>query len=311
MSGALVALLVRSGATGGFPFVRSCRGFHESSRPRKRAGCAGDPDAAVATVAGHLFPAIAGDDAEGARGFADQPRAGGPLRILDKVREYLALAPNERELRLRATELRWYLTPLFKIAPADREASLAQVPDELRDLVKSRLARWDALSPQVQKEFLDNDRTLHYFARIETTNSVAANPEQQKIADEFNRFFEFTPEETQRALNTLSTAERAQMEKTLETFSKLPPAQRAQCIRAFTEFASMSPSDRAEFLKNAESWSKMPPKERQAWRVLVAEVPKWPPMPPTLLMPPVPPPPLPPNPRLAPRTQPVVATNHL
>ncbi len=122
-------------------------------------------------------------------------------RILDKVREYQALAPDERELRLRATELRWYLTPLFKIAPADREASLAQVPDELRDLVKSRLARWDALSPQDQKEFLDNDRTLHYFARIETTNSVAANPEQQKIADAFNRFFEFTPEETQRALN--------------------------------------------------------------------------------------------------------------
>ena len=225
-------------------------------------------------------------------------------RIVDKVNEYLALAPDERELRLRATELRWYLTPLFQTTPAAREAVLGQVPDELRDLVKSRLARWDTLTPEMQKEFLDNDRTLHYFTRIETTNSAAANPGQQKIADEFNRFFEFTPEETQRALNTLSAAERAQMEKTLETFSKLPPVQRAQCIRAFTEFASMSPSDRADFLKNAESWSKMAPKDRQAWRDLVAEVPKWPPVTPAFLMPPAPPP------RPAPRTPPVVATNH-
>jgi len=44
-------------------------------------------------------------------------------RIMAKVREYQKLAPDERELRLRATELRWYLTPLFRTAPADREPS--------------------------------------------------------------------------------------------------------------------------------------------------------------------------------------------
>ena len=35
-------------------------------------------------------------------------------RILAKVREYQALDPDERELRLRATELRWYLLPLLR-----------------------------------------------------------------------------------------------------------------------------------------------------------------------------------------------------
>ena len=226
----------------------------------------------------------------------------GRARILDKVNEYLALDPNERELRLRATELRWYLMPLFQTAPADREASLAQVPDELRELMKSRLAWWDALPPQTQKEFLDNDRALRLIVHIDTTNKAVANPDRQKIAAQFNKFFEFTPEETQQALNTLSDAERAQMEKTLETFNKLPPVQRAQCIRAFTEFASMSPQDRAEFLKNSESWSKMPPNERQAWRDLVAEIPQWPPVPPALLMPPMPP-------NIQPRPHALVATN--
>ena len=223
-------------------------------------------------------------------------------RISAKVDEYLALDPNERELRLRATELRWYLMPLFQTAPADRELSLGRVPDELRELVKTRLARWDTLPPQMQKEFLDNDRVLHDFAHIEKTNAAPANPNQQKISDQFNRFFEFTPEEKQLAINTLSAAERTQMEKTLETFDKLSPLQRAQCIRAFTEFAGMSPQDRTDFLKNAESWSKMPPKERQAWRDLVTEVPKWPPVPSALIMPPIPP-------KIQPRPHALVATN--
>jgi hypothetical protein len=53
-------------------------------------------------------------------------------RILAKVREYEALDPNERELRLRATELRWYLLPLLHESPTNRAAQLAAIPDELQ-----------------------------------------------------------------------------------------------------------------------------------------------------------------------------------
>lgn len=196
-----------------------------------------------------------------------------------KIREYLALDPNERELRLRATELRWYLAPLFRLPAADRAARVAQTPEELRGIVQSRLAQWDALTPKLQKEFLDNDKTLHYFARVEPTNSIAASPEQQKIAEQFNQFFELTPEEKSQTLNTLSDAERSAMEKTLATFEKLPPQQRVQCTRNYAKFAGMSGPERAEFLKNAEHWSQMSPKERQSWRDLVAHIPMMPPMP--------------------------------
>lgn len=224
-------------------------------------------------------------------------------RILSKVSEYLALDPNERELRLSATELRWYLLPLLHDAATNREARLKSVPDNLRGLVESRLEQWDALPPAFQKEFLDNERTLRYFTRVETTNSAIdrhfapdesdtarwnalSAVERQKITNQFNQFFELTADEKQKTLGTLSDAERAQMEKTLQAFDKLPGQQRFQCIHAFTEFASMNGKDRAEFLKNAERWSQMSPKERQAWRDLVANVPQWPPLP---IMPPVPP----------------------
>ncbi len=248
-------------------------------------------------------------------------------RILAKVREYRGLDPNERELRLDATELQWYLLPLLREPPADRASRLAQVPDNLRDLVAARLDQWDALSPESRQEFLDNEGALQYFMHVDSTNAAPAPApsggpgaaaqarwqalsaeERQRITAQFDQFFELTPEEKQRTLKTLSDPERAEMEKTLQSFDKLPLPQRRECIRAFTTFAGMSPAERAKFLKNAERWSQLPPKERQAWRDLVAQVPMWPPMPATFVMPPKPP--TPHRPSSAPRVQPLVATNH-
>jgi len=213
-------------------------------------------------------------------------------KILAKVREYQALGPDERELRLRATELRWWLTPLLRVPAASRAARLAQVPEDLRGLVESRLTQWDLLPPPLQGEFLASDQALHYFARVEVTNQVAATPQQEEIGRQFNQFFELTPAEKRQTLKTLSAAERAQMEKTLRTFETLPLQQRLICLRNYAKFAGMSAAERAEFLKNAERWSQMSPAERQTWRDLVAHVPKWPPLPPATvppgLMPPSP-----------------------
>jgi hypothetical protein len=233
-------------------------------------------------------------------------------RLLAKIQEYQALGADERELRLRATELRWYLMPLLRDAPTNRAVRLSQAPDDIRDLVKARLMQWEILPPTLQKEFLDNERTLHYFSHVDATNAAPdseqarwnALPENQRqtVTAQFNQFFELTPMEKQKALGTLSETEREQMEKTLQSFDKLPPAQRVECIRAYSKFAGMTPQARVEFLKNAERWSQMSPAERKAWGDLAAHVPQWPPLPTALIMPPMPP--VPKN------LYPTVATNH-
>ena len=232
-------------------------------------------------------------------------------RILVKVNEYEALDPNTRELRLRATELRWYLMPLLREPPTDRAARLAQVPEDIRELVVDRLNEWTILPPPLQQEFLENERTLRYFSSVDVSSGPPENAgrkpsdgkargnalsktQHSKAITEFNQFFELTPYEKQKVLGTLSDVERQQMEKTLQSFEKLPPEQREECVRAFAIFARMSVAERAEFLKNAQRWSQMPPDERQAWRDLVANVPEWPPLPPGFITPP-PPPPLPPG----------------
>jgi len=245
-------------------------------------------------------------------------------RILAKVAEYEALPPGERELRLRATELQWYLLPLMRLSPVDRAERLALVPDDLRRLVDSRLGEWDILPPPLQQEFLDNERAVAYFTQVASTNASLAgdsrplsdpdaarwnglsDEQRERIANQFKGYFTLPPQEKQKTLDVLSDAERQEMEKTLQTFAQLPPLQRRECVLAFTRFATMSPSERREFLQSAQRWSKMTAKERQTWRDLVANVPPLPPMPP------MPGPPMPPLPQVekAPKVHPAMATNH-
>jgi hypothetical protein len=212
-------------------------------------------------------------------------------RIYAKITEYEALPPQERELRLRATELRWYLMPLMRESRTNRTALLARVPADLLPLVKSRLMQWDILPPPLQTEFWANDSTLRYF--VQATPAAASDAQHNKTTSRVEQFFAFTPDEKERLLGALSEPERAQMEKTLQTFDQLAPQQRLMCVRNYAKFAGMSDAERAEFLKNAESWSKMSSEERHTWQDLVANVPEWPPLPPLPIMPPPLPPPLP------------------
>jgi hypothetical protein len=209
--------------------------------------------------------------------------------ILAKVREYESLKPDVRELRLRATELRWYLWPLMHMAPADRAVRLQQFPADDRAMVLARLREWDKLPAEVQKQLLENEATIRYFAEVQDNRPRALSEEQKRklqagieqwqalpeeergrMVSRFNQFFGLTSDEKDKALKTLSEPERQQIEKTLRAFGQLPPPQRVQCIKSFEKFASLSVQERQQFLKNAERWKRMTPAERQAWRDLVS-----------------------------------------
>src|SRR5689334_4403837 len=221
----------------------------------------------------------------------------GRKRIMAKLREYQSLRPEERELRLRATELSWYLQPLMHVVPTNRTPLIEQIPPDLRRLVQLRLLEWDLLPPPLQAEILTNEVAIRYFggseANLNTLTNLSAarrtrleagiaqwralpEPKRQEILDRFNNFFEHRPEDKNKTLHTLSEAERAQMEKTLRSYSNLNSDQREQCLRSFEKFTEMSLPERQRFLKNAERWKIMSPSERQAWRELVRQMPYTP-----------------------------------
>jgi hypothetical protein len=216
-------------------------------------------------------------------------------RLVEKIQEYQALTPEERELRLTVTELRWYLLPLMRAPATNRIAQLALIPSGPRELVATRLEQWDQLAPPVQQRLLTNRQTFSYFASLEAGANSAASPADQirrKLESRFNQLLELSTGEKERALRSLSDAERLQMEQTLAAYGKLSPWQRQQCLVSFSRFATMSPAERQEFLKNAERWSQMSPTERQAWRELVSSAPTKPTLPNLkLLKPPRPRPP--------------------
>jgi Protein of unknown function (DUF3106) len=239
-------------------------------------------------------------------------------QILAKVHEYESLKPDERELRLRVTELRWYLRPLMSAPATNRLAQLTMIPETYRKLVEDRLQEWDKLSPDLQAELLANESTIRYLTEIEGRTedqrrqtleaippagrtmlergidkwSSLSEDRRQRMLSRFREFFELTPQEKQKVLNTLPGVNRGQIERTMRAFDKLPPDQRDQCIRSLEKFASLSPAERQQFLKSAERWKLMSSSERQVWRELVQRFPPLPPPPlprPLHRIPPAPP----------------------
>lgn len=248
--------------------------------------------------------------------------------LLKNVGRYEALSPEDRELRLRTMELRYHVTSLLRAPATNRVQRLASVPENLRPLVEDRLKYWDTLSSAEQKYVLQNELAERIF--IGGINSTArppkppANPphpsqvvqiEKQLVRwqsmpeprrelaqNSFNKIFEFSDEEKAKAqLQSLplSAEERELMEKAIVDFRKLPVSARLMCIRNFPKFANLSAGERQQFLSNAQEWQKMSAADRETWRKLVGKVPRLPPLPPGLG--------LPPKPKLATRSDPATA----
>jgi hypothetical protein len=239
-------------------------------------------------------------------GFVAQRYPQAQNAIEAKLVEYEMLPADEREWRLQATELHWYLLPLMKIPPAQREARLEEIPPDMRKLVKERLDIWSILPPPLSDQLLEHEQVARLLSQTEGATAAQqrrilesltpaerrrldagiqrwqeiGEQQRQQICQQFNEFFDLTKQEKERALNTLSEAERRQMERTLREFESLPREQRETCVSAFQKFTTMSLPERELFLRNAERWKQMTPEERQSWRNLVAQVPIWPPMPP-------------------------------
>ena len=244
--------------------------------------------------------------------------------IRQKLREYRKLSPEERKLRLQVTELRFYLWPLLNLAPTNRPP-LSTLPPSMTNMIAARLVVWDQVSPEHQREFLENEATVRYIlelataplgqqaetlrtlspARREQLEKWQAKPEEQRsrILQLFGQMFNLTPSEEKETLEMLSEAELRQIESTLKTFAILAPLQRLQCLRSFQKFKSLSAEERKRFIEDAGHWNLMTPSERQAWKDVVYNISRQPPLPPGLGGPP----PLPPG---APRgVSTLIATN--
>jgi len=232
--------------------------------------------------------------------------------IEQKLEEYNSLPPAERNRRLDATELQWYVTRLLKMPKAKRDLAVRQVPIFWQPMIMERFAAWDKISPELQKEAVEHELVVEYLStpadqqavilkslsegerealtrRIDRWRILPAT-ERARLDHRVDEFFKMQPEKQEKTLNDFSAAERKSMEETLQAFRNLTPEQREICIKSFAQFAekfaAMDRTNQIAFLRNAERWQEMSQKERNMWRKVVAIVPPMPPLP--VLMPPVP-----------------------
>lgn len=229
--------------------------------------------------------------------------------LLAKVREYEALTPAERELRLNATQMRWHLKNLLPADARQRAAYLAALPPAERAVLEPRLKNLEQLPPRLQSEARSSQTVIHYYSRPVTppvppglvpiahqpaatpapvpapAPSTSRNPRQTTV-EQFRRFFELNDRDRARALERLPEAERQSLEQLMQELDHLPGPLRTLCMDALQKFATLSPREQAEFLRSASRWQALTPGERETWRDFVTELP---PLPPGFGEPPLPP----------------------
>lgn len=224
--------------------------------------------------------------------------------LLAKVREYEALSPAERELRLTATQMRWHLKNLLPADARQRATYLAALPPSERAVLEPRLKNLEQLPPRLQTEARSSQTVIHYYSRPAAPPlppgvvpiahqpaqptmppSAVRNPRRTTV-DQFRRFFELNDRDRARALERLPEAERQSLEQLMQELDHLPGSLRARCMDALQKFATLSPRDQAQFLQSARRWQGLTPGERETWRDFVIELP---PLPPGFGEPPLPP----------------------
>ncbi|MGO8698830.1 MAG: DUF3106 domain-containing protein [Limisphaerales bacterium] len=233
--------------------------------------------------------------------------------ILGFVREYEALPRAVREARLHQTELHWHVLNLMRLEKSARAAELRLVSPVDQPMILDTLEQWDDLPAATRKVLLEKEDFLRTYLKWAVRSPTGRKdllqrlpqerrarwqaewqrwqglPEEQRAAlcGQFRQFFTLPEREQRQTINTLSDAERRDMESALRAFDRLPPADRQACIAGFGKFATLTAEERNQFLRNAQRWEAMSAHERQVWRELVEKLPPLPPLPPDFPVPPL------------------------
>ena len=93
-----------------------------------------------------------------------------------KLREFGALRPDEREIRLRLAQFQDALSTLLPLPPQERRAQLAMVPAEDLPMIEERLAAWDQLPEAERRDLLESERRLSWFVR-----QGEVHPDRQRV----------------------------------------------------------------------------------------------------------------------------------
>ena len=197
-----------------------------------------------------------------------------------KLREYEAMPPEQRDQKLRASQISWYLPPLMKMPATNRAAVLVAIPEEDRKIIEMRLGQLSILPPPILAQLTTNQNLLRMIDAGQKTGSnvlMILSADQRRLAEQvypvWTNLLMLPPSDLSKRLARLTAADRANMELALNKFGNLTTRnlttqERAQARDGFKKFAELSASEREAFLNSARRWQAMNEKEREVWRNL-------------------------------------------
>ena len=219
--------------------------------------------------------------------------------VLLKLDEYRGLPAEQREERLRALQVRVWVPRLIKMPLSNRVERLAGMQPAERQLIEARLAKWDELPQDKQKELFTNELAIRtIISSPEKFNpTLPPFPPDPKVAKELKHWFELTAahrgdvlarfeyflEDVNPEQRATIIAQRPGMAKTVAPIASLTKDQRERYLAGLKRFDALTPAERHTFLIRVRHWEKMTPEQRQSWRVLAKKLtpPAAPPPPPT------------------------------
>ena len=205
-----------------------------------------------------------------------------------KLAEYQGLPVEQREQRLRALQTRVWVRQLIKLPATNRAERLAALKPADREAIEERLAKWDRLPAELQKEVLTNEIAIRYMASAPDhmfNPAMPPFPPDARVSQQLKHWGSLSKADRTEILNNfqyfledLSPADRAKAlaehpgMKRLAPITNLPKEERDRYLAGFKRFAALTPAERQKFLINAAHWEKMTPEQRQAWRVLAKKL---------------------------------------
>jgi uncharacterized protein DUF3106 len=209
--------------------------------------------------------------------------------VLLKLDEYQGMPAEEREKRLRALQVRFWVRQLIRLPQSNRVERLVALQPAVRQLVEARLAEWDRLPADLQREVVTNELVIRHIAQLPDFRFNPALPplppdprmaaklkhwnqkseaERAEILAHFESFFtEFSPAERAKIM-----ARRPEMATNVTSIANLTEVQRERYLAGFKRFSKLTPAEQQRFLINAERWQKMSPEQQESWRILAKKL---------------------------------------
>lgn len=200
--------------------------------------------------------------------------------LSSKLDEYRNLPSAQREFKLVATELHFYLDPVLKSHENIDRTLFSQAPSHVQHYLNMAVEFWNGLSIPHRDLLLSKKAAVSYLISLSYKSGESQSYDPSKSEWDGLYSFLLMPSDQQKAfLDSVDVNPSGTINKILTAFENLDEEERKRCAHAFVCYLSFPPQLKKQLNDGLHSWAEKPPIERSLWREIAEKYPKITPIP--------------------------------